>query len=197
MKKVLIFCTALLFMASVAFGATVAKADATKTLTIKWQRVVDKDGKTCDRCGATEQELKKAVEYLSGQGVIVTVEEVKMDVKEFAKSCIESNRIWLNDKPLEEVLEAKVGKSTCSGICEKHTEKAECRTLIFGDKTYESVPAELIAMAGLKTLEMPVEGIKITQASAKGCSPSCAKTCGAAAAKTCTKPCDSKDKKKD
>ncbi len=195
MKKALIFCTALLFMASVAFAATAAKSDDAKTLTIKWQRVVDKDGKTCDRCGATEQELKKAVDYLSEQGVIVTVEEVKMDVKEFAKSCIESNRIWVNDKPLEEVLEAKVGKSTCSGMCEKHAKDAECRTLIYGGKTFESVPAELIAMAGLKTLEMPSDGITITQAKATGCTPSCAKTCGAAAAKTCTKPCGSKDKK--
>lgn len=196
MKKVLIFCIALVFLANVAFAAAAAKADDAKTLSIKWQRVVDKDGKTCDRCGATEQELKKAVDYLSEQGVVVTVEEVKMDVKEFAKSCIESNRIWINDKALEEVLEAKIGKSTCSGICDKHAKGAQCRTLIFGDKTYESVPAELIAMAGLKTLEMPSDGIKITQAKATGCSPKCAKTCGAAA-KTCAKPCGSKDKKKD
>ena len=143
----------------------------------------------------TTGELKKAVEYLSEQGVVVTVEEVKMDVKEFAKSCSESNRIWVNDKPLEEVLEAKVGKSTCSGICEKHAKGAECRTLVYGGKTFESVPAELIAMAGLKTLDMPSDKVKITQAKATGCSPKCAKTCGAAAAKSCTKPCDSKGKK--
>ena len=35
-----------------------------KSLSIIWQRLVDSNGQTCDRCGATYTELEKAVKYL-------------------------------------------------------------------------------------------------------------------------------------
>jgi hypothetical protein len=35
-----------------------------KSLPIVWQRLVNLDGKTCDRCNATHQEMQRAISKL-------------------------------------------------------------------------------------------------------------------------------------
>ncbi|UCG35074.1 MAG: DUF2703 domain-containing protein [Candidatus Omnitrophota bacterium] len=124
-----------------------------KNLKIRWQRLVDEKGKTCQRCGLTEQELKKAVKSLKKSlaplRIKVALEKQALDASTCAKDVSQSNRIWLNDRALEEWLSAEVGKSLCGFCCEELGDNVECRTLDVGDQTHETIPAELIIKAGL------------------------------------------------
>lgn len=119
-----------------------------KTLKIKWQRLVSKE-QTCPRCGSTEQELEKAVSTLKQSmaplGIKVVVEKEEISLAAFQKDPSQSNRIWINDRPLEEWVNAEAGKSLCCDVCGD----AECRTVVVGKQTYESIPADLIIKAGL------------------------------------------------
>ncbi len=129
------------------------KGNAATVLLIEWQRLVDIDGKTCDRCGGTEKELRRGVATLKRSlrplGIKVTLEKKSMG-PECAKNIIESNQILIAGRPLEEWLEAKVGTSACGSCCAKLGETVECRTISVDGKTYEVIPAQLIVKAGIK-----------------------------------------------
>jgi hypothetical protein len=121
-----------------------------KVLKIIWQRLlIDKSGETCPRCGSTEKELEKAVHTLKQSliplGIEVILEKKSLDPVTFAKDVLESNRIWIGEKPLEAWLEAEVGQSLCCEVCGS----AECRTVDVGEKIYETIPADIIIRAGL------------------------------------------------
>ena len=164
----------------------------TKVLTIKWQRLVDEKGRTCERCGSTEKELKKAFQALkkslSGMGVKVVLEKETLTSAEFAGDTSESNRIWLGGRPVEEWLDAKVGKSLCGSCCEVVGAKVECRTIQVDGKTYETIPKELIMRAGLLAASQLFTGSKSgpccaapapAKKSSGGCCPaSQTKSCG-------------------
>jgi len=121
-----------------------------KVLKIKWQRLlIAESGQTCPRCGSTENEMEKAVntlkQSLAPLGTEVIIEKKVLDSVIFAKNVLESNRIWIDDKPIEEWLDAKVGRSLCCEVCGD----AECRTVEVGENIYETIPADLIIKAGL------------------------------------------------
>jgi len=123
-----------------------------KILTISWQRLIS-DGNTCPRCGSTEDELGKAVEQLkkllAPQGIEVNFEKKELTSEEFINDPIKSNRIIINGRLLEELVNAKTGSSQCCDVCGDE----ECRTVEIGDKVLETVPAELIVKAGLVAAE--------------------------------------------
>ncbi len=120
-----------------------------KTLRIKWQRLVDEQGETCDRCGATEaavdEALQKLKRSLNQLDIEVVLEKEAISPSSFLSAPLESNRIWISGRPLEEWLSATSGKSQCCSACGD----SDCRTLIVNGKTYEAGPAELIIKAGL------------------------------------------------
>ncbi len=124
-----------------------------KRLIIRWQRLVDEKGQTCQRCGATEKELQKAFQSLKQSltplGIEVTLEKKELDPAECAKDISQSNRIWVGEKPLEEWLNAEVGKSLCGTCCGELGSDVECRTVGVEGQTYETIPADLIIKAGL------------------------------------------------
>jgi len=129
------------------------------TIKIVWQRLVDEQGATCDRCGGTEQELDKAVRFLQKTlapgGIQFSVEKKAMDLQEVAPDPSQSNRIWIDGKPLEKWVGAEVGKSPCCGPCEG----MECRTLETGGTSHETIPAEMIIKAGLLAVQRLVNKI--------------------------------------
>ena len=120
----------------------------TKTLEIKWQRVVS-DGQTCPRCGSTEEALEKAIatlrQSLTPLGIQIVLEKDELSVAEFEKDPLRSNQIWLNDRPLEDWIGGRVGQSPCCDVCGP----SECRTVGVGTEVYEAIPADLIIKAGL------------------------------------------------
>lgn len=123
-----------------------------KKLVIIWQRLIS-DGSTCPRCGSTENELDHAVlqlkKKLNPLGIDVTLQKVEMTIEEFKKDPSKSNRILFNDYLLEDVINAKMGSSQCCDVCGDK----ECRTLEYGNKSFETVPADIIIKAGLKVLK--------------------------------------------
>jgi hypothetical protein len=120
-----------------------------KVLKIRWQRLVDDRGRTCDRCGATETAVEAAVGELTRSlkeiDVEVVLEKTALAAEEFTKDPLQSNRIWIGERPIEDWLQASVGKSSCCSTCGD----SECRTVMVEGKTYEDIPAELIVKAGL------------------------------------------------
>jgi hypothetical protein len=119
-----------------------------KTIKIKWQRLLIADA-TCQRCGATEQEVDKAYmslkQSLSPLGINVVLEKKSLDSAVFKKNPSQSNLIMIGEKTLEEWLKAHTGESPCCGPCGD----TECRTIETQGKIYETIPAELIIKAGL------------------------------------------------
>ena len=120
-----------------------------KSLSIVWQRLVDSKGQTCDRCGATYKELKQAIKKLETSleplGIEPIIEIREIDSARFANDPSQSNRIWIDDKPLEEWLSAGVSSSRCCNVCGD----SECRTIELDNEVFEAIPAELILKAGL------------------------------------------------
>lgn len=126
---------------------------ATPVLTLRWQRLVGDTGGTCERCGATQAEFEQAtvslVAALGALGIEVRAETAELDALAAAADISQSNRIWLNDRPLEDWLGASVGMSDCASCCAELGAEVECRTLTVGTQTYETIPALLIIRAGL------------------------------------------------
>ena len=119
-----------------------------KTMTIKWQRLVE-DGKTCPRCGDTGEEVRKATktlgQVLAPMDIKVTLDEVEISLAEFERAPLESNRILLEGRSLEDWVGGVTGQSQCCDVCGPN----DCRTVTVDGKSYESIPAELIVRAGL------------------------------------------------
>lgn len=120
-----------------------------KTLIIEWQRLLDERNKTCPRCGSTEQEVEKAVQslkqVLNSAGIDVSLVKKAIDPERFKKDVLQSNKILIAGKTLEEWLGAETGQSPCCEVCGD----AECRTVEYADQTHETIPADLIVKAGL------------------------------------------------
>jgi hypothetical protein len=128
-----------------------------KTIKIVWQRLVDEQGQTCPRCSATEQELHKALRFLAKSllplGIAFSLETRPLGRQEFDQDPSQSNRLWIDKKPLEKWVKGESGASPCCGPCGE----AECRTLTVGDKTFETIPAELIIKGALLSVEREVK----------------------------------------
>lgn len=118
-------------------------------LKIKWQRLVDDSGQTCNRCAGTGDEVQAAVEVLrqalAPLGIAVIAEMSELTVAEFLKYPLESNRVWIAQRPLEDWLKAETGQSQCCGSCGDN----ECRTVTIGTQTFEIIPKGLVVKAGL------------------------------------------------
>jgi hypothetical protein len=128
-----------------------------KTIKIVWQRLVDEQGQTCPRCSDTEQELHKALRFLTKSllpmGIAFSLETRALDSQEFNKDPSQSNRLWIDKKPLENWVKGETGASPCCGPCGE----AECRTITVEGKTFETIPAELIIKAALLSVEREVK----------------------------------------
>lgn len=146
------------------------------TLKIKWQRLVA-NGQTCPRCGSTEEEIEKAVSVLRQSleplGIEVILEKSELSLEEFEKNPIESNKIWINDRLLEDWISGVVGKNPCCDVCGP----SECRTVTVEGEIYEAIPADLIVRAGLlaasKLISVETNGTCCTNRTLKTSKTSC------------------------
>lgn len=152
MNKLGICILVFLIAVSYIFSESIEENDL-KILTIRWQRLVDGKGQTCKRCNLTEMELQKAIQSLEKSlaplEISVVLEKIILDPEFCAKDISQSNRIWINEKALEDWLGATVNKSFCEFCCPEPGKEVECRTIMFEEKEYETVPAILIIKAGL------------------------------------------------
>lgn len=85
--------------------------NSARSVKIKWKRLISK-GETCPRCGLTEQEIEKAVLTLKQSfaplGIKVILEKEQISDTEFQKDPLQSNRIWINNRRLEDWVGGKV-----------------------------------------------------------------------------------------
>jgi hypothetical protein len=120
-----------------------------KMLIIEWQRLLDEHNKTCPRCGSTEQEVEKAAASLNRVlkpfDINVSLIKKAIDPERFKEDVLQSNKILIAGKTLEEWLGAGTGQSRCCEVCGD----AECRTVEYADQIHETIPADLIVKAGL------------------------------------------------
>lgn len=120
-----------------------------KILIITWQRLIS-EGNTCPRCESTEDELNKAILRLKGKlnplGIEVILKKKELTLEKFKNNPVESNRILLNGRLLEDVINAKTGRSQCCDVCGDE----KCRTVEIKEKSYETVPVKMIVKAALK-----------------------------------------------
>jgi len=120
-----------------------------KSLPIIWQRLVSSDGKTCDRCNATYEEILRAVgklkEVLRPLDIEPILEAREIDEESFKANPCESNRVWIAGKPMEEWLGARVGSSHCCSVCGE----SECRTVEVSGTVFEAIPEKLFLKAAL------------------------------------------------
>lgn len=123
--------------------------DKMKTLTIRWQRLVNESGQTCERCRNTgsnvETAFKKLQKALAELSIKIKLETKSIDYAVFNKDPLRSNQIWISGKPLEEWIEGTVGQSRCCDVCGD----SECRTISINKNTFETIPEELIIRAAL------------------------------------------------
>lgn len=119
-----------------------------RLLVIRWQRLVS-GGKTCPRCSSTGEELDEAVrtlrQSLEPLGVEVRLEKEELDEDSFGRDPSSSNRIWFNDRSLEECIGGTIGHSRCCDVCGP----VECRTVSVGGEVHETIPSGIIVRAGL------------------------------------------------
>lgn len=137
------------------------------TLTIRWQRLVNQSGSTCDRCGKTGENVEGAYQLLKQSlaplGFEVELKKVAIDPDAFAKNPLESNRIWIGEDALEDLLGAKVGQSQCCSACGD----SECRTITLDGHTHETITTALIVKAGLRAAARRLPG------TTSACGPAC------------------------
>jgi len=132
-------------------------------LNIKWKRLIS-DGKTCPRCGSTEEEINDAInilnQSLSPLEIKVILKKEEISFLDFKKNPLESNRIWINNRPLEDYIGGLIGKSECCDVCGH----SECRTVNKDEQVYETIPSKIIIQAGLIAASQLIE-IKVKKSS--------------------------------
>ena len=139
-----------------------------KPMPILWKRLV-KYGTTCPRCGETGEELEAAVIKLRAALVplgiepVLETQEIQEDV--FHADTAESNRIWIDSKPIEDWLGGKVGMSPCCTACGD----SDCRTIEIDGETYEAIPQEQIIKAGLLAASQLITAAAAPDSSASAC----------------------------
>ena len=118
-------------------------------LPIVWQRLVNSNGKTCGRCGDTQREVEQAVETLRAVlrplNIIPLLDVLEIDEATFEADPLESNRIWVAGRPLEDWVGGDVGGSRCDSVCGG----SDCRTVQVEGVRLETIPGRLIVKAAL------------------------------------------------
>jgi len=123
-------------------------------LTIEW-RHYDKEGETCSRCSATGNNLIKVIadliEDLKQRDVEVSFIETKLTEEQMA----ESNLILFNDIAIEDLLtDADSSDNSCASCSCLTGAETSCRTILYGGKTYEEIPEDLIREAAYKAADI-------------------------------------------
>lgn len=121
-----------------------------KRIEVIWQRLVDEKGETCDRCNKTYLNLERAIERLTPLlkdiDVALDFRKKPLSMADFKKDPLSSNRVIINGKDIENILNLRVGQSSCCGPCGD----SECRTIITDSGEKEDVEERLIIKAILK-----------------------------------------------
>lgn len=141
-----------------------------KTLKIEW-RHLDIEGETCNRCYDTGEnlnaEVKRLNKALKPHGITVEWFETKLDDTQIPQS----NTIFFNGKPIEEILKIKVSENYCESCTALLGKKTYCRTVNYDGLEYEDIPAKAIRAAAFVVLGIANE--KPLPVKSHGCGCGC------------------------
>lgn len=120
-----------------------------KKIFIEWKHF-DKDGKTCNRCSQTGNNLRTVIEQIkheyASKGVEIQFQETKLP----ERSMSESNQILINGILLENhIPDAIAGENNCDSCSDliDDPQGCNCRTVNQGDDIYEDIPTDIIKQA--------------------------------------------------
>ncbi len=122
-----------------------------RLLEIEWKhlRVA---GETCERCSGTIATIRQVLEDLRKEGrltgVKVRVRETPLPPDRIA----ESNEVLINGTPIEQVLSAGVGTTSCPSCASLTGEPSCCRTVELEGEVYEELSGSIIRRAILAVL---------------------------------------------
>jgi hypothetical protein len=125
-------------------------------LIIEW-RHLDVENETCDRCYDTGENLNHEVKRLNKILQPIGIEVEFIDTKLNDQQIQESNTIYFNEIPIENILDIEVSENYCEPCTSILGRKTYCRTVIFEENEYEDVPAKAIRQAALKVLGLENE----------------------------------------
>lgn len=150
-----------------------------KTLKIEWKHL-DVEGDTCNRCYDTGEnlvhEVKRLNRALQPQGIEVVLTETKLDDTQIPQS----NTIFFNDIPIEDILDIEVSENYCDSCTNLLGSATYCRTIKYEGSEYEDIPAKAIRQAAFKVL-----GIEEAKAPAENSG------CGCNSSSCCPPPAES------
>jgi hypothetical protein len=113
---------------------------------IEWKHL-DRNGRTCDRCGDTGATLRAVVSELNthcgGRGVHFHLTETRLGPDRLT----ESNVILVDGAPLESVIGAQLTETECNSCGELLGEPTRCRAIVADGALHEAIPAELVRAA--------------------------------------------------
>lgn len=139
-----------------------------KKVVIEWKHL-DLSGETCDRCYDTGEnlvsEIKRLNRSLKNQDVEVELNEIKLDDKQVSQS----NTIFFNGVPIEEILDIQVSNNFCASCTDLIGSETYCRTVMYEGNEYEDIPAKAIRHAVHKVLGNEEEISEPTQKADCGC----------------------------
>lgn len=127
-----------------------------KKLIIEWKHF-DKNGKTCERCSGTGNNLSQVIAGLRSEllqkGVEIEYRKTKLPESRMS----ESNMILINSVPLEQLIsDTKAGENDCCSCSQLINDASSCRCRTVSHKgiVFEEVPKKLIRLAVLKYLNL-------------------------------------------
>ncbi len=121
-----------------------------KTITIDCFRY-EREGRSCERCEDSCRTIEKAIEKVSDtlreRDISIDLREHKLDDSRMEQS----NSVLINGKDVMMILKERDGiYSYCRSCTELSGQPAECRTFIYRNRAYESIPEEMVIEALLR-----------------------------------------------
>lgn len=119
-------------------------------LEVEWQHVRGARG-TCGRCTDTGQALEELRDDISRR--VGPDREVSLTETILPDEALDdSNRVLVNGVPVEELLDAELESTDCTGCTELSAccgsgEPAQCRAIVVEGEVHESLGADLLARA--------------------------------------------------
>ena len=123
-----------------------------RKLIIEWKYYA-KQGKTCNRCSGTGNNLHQVITELKKDLLKRNIDLQLRETILLKNKIPESNIILIDGIPIEQILpNALMGESECCSCGDLCGSKTNCRTVNQNGKVYEEIPFSLIKEAIIKKL---------------------------------------------